>query len=60
MDQVKFVEDSLIQFMEDSLNLADHIPSIFLKVFFQKIFLLHSWIICPICSEDCFAECILD
>ena len=42
MDQVKFVEDSLIQFMEDSLNLADHIPSMFLKAFFQKIFLLHS------------------
>ena len=36
MDQVKFVEDSLIQFMEDSLNLTDHIPSIFLKAFFQK------------------------
>ena len=30
--------------------LADHIPSTFLKVVSHKFYLVHSWILCPICN----------
>ena len=32
------------------VGLADHIPSTFLKVVSHKFYLVHSWILCPICN----------
>ena len=48
MDHVKFVEDSLSKIWR-GLPWADHTPPKFLKADFNKFYLAHSWLLCPIC-----------
>ena len=50
MDQVKFEEDSLKNWCDWSPE-ANLITSNFLKVVFHKFYLVHSWILWPICCN---------
>ena len=38
--------------------LADHTTSNLLKAVFQKFYFVHSWILCPICSETAFSDSV--
>ena len=56
VDQVKFVEDSFKKIWRDMVCLSRpypfHIPSNFLKAVFQKLYLVHSWILYSILYYD--------
>ena len=40
-------------FKHEWVQVADHIPSNFLKTVFHKFYLVHSWILCPILCWTC-------
>ena len=42
----------MIPITKDLLVEADHTPSNFLKAAFNKFYLVHSWILCPIFPFD--------
>ena len=44
----KVLKSGLINFCESNFSSAGHIPWIFLNAVFLKIYLVHSWILCPI------------
>ena len=49
MDQVKTIETAFKKIEMIRSASADHINSNFLKAVFHKFYLLHSWILRPIC-----------
>ena len=52
MEQVKFVDTAFKKFEVIWFAEVDHITSNFLKAVFHKFYLVHSWILCPICHHD--------